>query len=122
MGVTIAVLGIFVFLLVAAAVRMELHELCHRFDDQTDSAGGWSRDPYWLTFKSTDGVTYGQEKEAFHDRTANFATLNLAMYYSARVNADRKAKGQPLYTVVHGSNGMEWPIEAVGAPVSPNGA
>jgi len=33
---------------------------------------------------------------------------------STRVNADRKAKGQPLHTVVHSSEGMEWPFgEAV---------
>jgi hypothetical protein len=33
------------------------------------------------------------------------------MHGSILVNADRKAKGQPLYTVVHSSDGMEWQLE-----------
>jgi hypothetical protein len=111
MLVTFALLGMFGCLLAAVAVRVGLHELCHRFDGEKPSPpGGWSINPYWLTFKSTHDVTFEQDKEAFHDRHANFPTLELAMHGSILVNADRKARGQPLYTVVHSSDGKEWPL------------
>jgi hypothetical protein len=111
MGITFVVLGMFGSLLVIVAVRLGLYEFCYRFDGEKPSPpGGWSINPYWLTFKSTHDVSFEQDKEAFHDRQANFPTLELAMHGSILVNADRKARGQPLYTVVHSSDGTEWPI------------
>jgi hypothetical protein len=105
-------LGVFGALLGVFAVRIGLHELCHRFDgERTRPPGGGSINPYWLTFRSTHDVTLEQDREAFHDRAANFPTLELALHDSTRVNADREARGQPLYTVVRSSDGTEWSLE-----------
>jgi hypothetical protein len=40
----------------------------------------------------------------------SLATAELAMHGSTRVNVDRKAKGEPMYTVVPVRTGMEWPL------------
>jgi hypothetical protein len=99
-------------LLIAAGTRLALHELCHRFDGEKPRPPGRSSIPsYWLTFHSTDNVTFAEGKEAFHDRNANFATLASAMHGSIRVNTGRRARGQPPYTAIHGSSGMEWPLK-----------
>jgi hypothetical protein len=112
MGAAFVLLVVFGALLGALAVRIGLHELCHGLDgEKTRPPGGASINPYWLTFRSTHDVTLEQDREAFHDRTANFPTLELALHDSARVNADRESKGQPLYTVVHRSDGTEWSLE-----------
>src|SRR5882762_2230177 len=106
MGI-ILLLGTLGCLLAAVAMRIALHELCYRFDGARPAT---SITRYWLTFKASHDVTYEEGKEAFHDGAANFPTLELATHGATRVNADRKARGQPLYTVVHSSGGMEWPL------------
>jgi len=112
MGTALVMLCVFGSLLGALAVRIGLHEVCHRFDgEKTRPPGGKSINPYWLTFRSTRDVTLEQDREAFHDRTANFPTLELALHDSTRVNADRESRGQPLYTVVRKSDGTEWSLE-----------
>jgi hypothetical protein len=99
-------------LLIAAGTRLALHELCHRFDGEKPRPPGRSSIPsYWLTFHSTDNVTFAEGKEAFHDRNANFPTLASAMHGSIRVNTGRRGRGQPPYTAIHGSSGMEWPLK-----------
>ena len=108
MGIILLLLGTLGCVLAALAMRIGLHELCYRFDGSRP--GATSIDRYWLTFKASRDVTYEQGKEAFHDGAANFPTLELATQGATRVNADRKARGQPLYTVVHSSGGMEWPL------------
>jgi len=113
MGITLFLLGMLGCLLIVVAARSGLHELCHRFDgDKTGPPGGWSITPYWLTFQSTRDVTFEEGKEAFHDRSARFATLEHAMHDSAPVNAKRKARGQPEYTAIH-SGSREWPLGEV---------
>ena len=111
MGITLVMLVVLACLLVVLATRIGLHEVCHRFDgEKPGPPGGTSIAPYWLTFRSTHDVTFEQDKEAFHDRAANFPTLELAMHGATRVNQDREARGQPPYTVVHSSGGMAWPL------------
>ena len=115
MDTALVLLGVVGSLLGALAVRVGLHELCHGFDgEKTRAPGRASINPYWLTFRSTHDVTLEQDREAFHDRTANFPTLELALYDSTRVNADRESKGQPLYTVVRRSDGTEWSLDTNG--------
>lgn len=116
MRISLFVLGLFgclvVAALVVAAIRIGLHEACYAFDgENTRLSGEWSIHPYWLTFRSIHDVTYREDKEAFHDRAANFPTLELAMHGATRVNADRVANGQPRYTVVHSSDGTEWSLD-----------
>src|ERR1043166_3981899 len=115
MEITLFVLGMLAcLLLVAGATRLAVHELCNRFDgEKPHRPGGSSITSYWLTFRSIHNVTFAEGKEAFHDRNANFPTLESAMRGSDRVNAERRAKGRPPYTVIHGSSGMEWPLREV---------
>src|ERR1700747_2799828 len=75
-GTVFVLLGVFGLLLSALAVRIGLHELCYRFDgERTRPPGRGPINPYWLTFRSPHDVTLEQDREAFHDRTANFPTL-----------------------------------------------